>query len=132
MRIAIVHGVVACIAQADQIPVAPREFRVLLHGIAVVCSRRRAVLSVSLALLAQVAITPENGVALDPPALGLVVDAPGRHHGLSPPGRPEQTKKPEPTNMHINALSIGSGSQAQALHISQALFACIFCSTADS
>jgi hypothetical protein len=67
------HGIVAASTQADQIPLAPGELRVILHRMRMVdhCGVHRQ--TIPPALLALVSITPQNFSALGSPALALVV-----------------------------------------------------------
>lgn len=96
LAVAVVHRVMATRAKADKIPGRPGIVWVAPGRETVVHGRRRAVLSVSQALLAQVVIAAQDAGAQRRPAL-VCVDA-GRYNGLSPPRRPAKQKEPEPAN----------------------------------
>lgn len=103
--------IVAGVAKADEIIIHISQLRILVHVLDVMHFCRFGQPAVPPAVPAHIAVPAKNRGTLMLPTGAIVRKCfPGRHHGLSPPGRPEQTKKPEQTNMHINALSIGSGS----------------------
>lgn len=87
---AIMHRVVALCAKGYKIPALPRQIRVHPCRVAVVHSRRRAVLAIAQALLAQVAIAPQDACAQSRPSL-VRVNA-GRHAGYHLRGDRQQKK----------------------------------------
>lgn len=92
---AIMHCVMALCAKGYKIPALPRQIRVHPCRVAVVHSRRRAVLAIAQALLAQVAIAPQDARAQSRPSL-VRINA-GRHAGYHLRGDRQQ-KEPEPAN----------------------------------
>lgn len=72
MRVAVVHGIVTLLAQADKIATVQRQLRVMLYWKNVVNVLCLPDASVSLALLALVAVPPKDSVPCTFP-LGCVV-----------------------------------------------------------
>lgn len=115
--------IVAGVAQADEIIIHISQLRILVHVFDVMHFRRFGQPSVSSAVPAHVAVPAQNCGTLMLPAGAIVRKCfPGRHHGLSPPGRPEQTKKPGPAiNTHL-CLSLAPALKALALRYIDQIF----------
>lgn len=98
--------IVAGVAKADEIIIHIRQLRILIHVLDVMHFCRFGQPAVSPAVPAHVAIPAQNCGTLMLPTGAIVRKCfSGRHHGLSPPGRPGQTKKPEPaTNTRLCCL----------------------------